>query len=63
MTRMLMPLPGCCMPCQGTSSQATTQAGLSQDAMAANIKQASAAYSMAKNSVMPGSFVNWPGLK
>ena len=57
-TRMLMPLPGCVMPCQGTSSQATTQAGLSQEAMAANIRQARAAYSMAKNSVTPGSLVS-----
>jgi len=62
-TRMLMPLPGWFMSCQGTSSQATTQAGLSQDAIAANIRQASDAYSRAKNSVIRGSFIRLPGLK
>jgi len=62
-TRMLMPLPGCFMFCQGTSSQATTQAGLSQEAIAANIRQASDAYSRAKNSVIRGSCMSLPGLK
>jgi len=60
---MLTPLPGCFKSCQGASSQATIQAGLNQEAIAANIRQAKAAYSIAKNSVTPGSFVSCPGLK
>ncbi len=60
---MLMPLPGWFKLCQGTSSQATTQAGLSHEAIAANIRHASAAYSKAKNSVILGSFIRLSGLK
>ena len=63
MTRILIPLPGCFMSCQGTSSKATTQAGLNQEAIAANIRQASDAYSRAKNSVIRGSFISRLGLK
>ncbi len=58
-----MPFPGWLMPCQGTSSQATTQAGLSHEAIAANIRQAREAYSRAKNSVILGSFIRLSGLK
>jgi len=44
---MVMPRAGCLRPPQGAFSHATTQLGESQEAMAANIMMASAAYSRA----------------
>jgi hypothetical protein len=42
---------------------ATIQDGESQEAMAANMRQAVAAYSSAKKAVTPGSLVSCSGLK
>ena len=61
--RMENPLAGCLRPCQGAFSMATTQAGESQEAMAANMRMAREAYSTAKKLVTPSSFSNCSGLK
>jgi hypothetical protein len=63
MIRMEKPLEGCESFCHGASSKATTHAGDSQLAMAANIRMAKAEYSMAKKLVTPGSFSSCSGLK
>ena len=47
--RMVNPCTGCFSFCHGARSMPTTQAGDSQEASAANIRIASAAYSSAKN--------------
>ena len=60
---MVAPWAGCGICSQGAHSAATTQAGLSHEAMAANINAASAAYSSAKKSVTCASCAETSGLK